>query len=113
MSFDRSSSQYLDGGAHTFNMASGGGFTAVAVVKFTGSAGNYERIFDFGNGVGGEYIVLSRCSTNNELMFKIFNGATVCDIGKTQAVGLAIITQDAWITIVARYTRRIIQLSSC
>ena len=103
MSFDQSSSQYLDGGAHTFNMASSGGFTAVTVVKFTGSAGSYERIFDFDNGVGGESIILSRFSTNNELLFKIFNGATACDIGRTQAVGLAIITQDAWITIIARY----------
>jgi len=98
MNFDRSSSQYLDGGAHTFNVASGGGFTAVAVVKFTGAAGMHERIFDFGNGID-ENIILWRLYDTTELMFTIQNGATmVCDIRKTNAI-----TQDAWITIIARY----------
>jgi hypothetical protein len=40
VSFDRTQTQYLDGGARTFNIASNGGFTVVAVVRFRGSPGN-------------------------------------------------------------------------
>jgi len=99
INFDRSSSQYLDGGAHTFNMASGGGLTAVAVVKFEGSAGIFERIFDFGNGAESDNIILYRRFTTEELLFEIRNGATtVCKIVQTNAI-----TQDAWITIIVRY----------
>ena len=36
VTFDRTLSQYLDGGAHAFNIATNGGFTAVVVVRFTG-----------------------------------------------------------------------------
>ena len=39
LSFDHAQTQYLDGGALRFNMASNGGFTVVAVVRFSGSPG--------------------------------------------------------------------------
>jgi len=64
--FDRSARQFLDGGAHAFQIASQNGFTAVAVVRFTGAAptgasdtagGWNERVFGFGvtSGAAGHY----------------------------------------------------------
>jgi len=41
LTFDRTLEQFIDGGAHSFDIASNGGFTAVAVVKFTGAQGLY------------------------------------------------------------------------
>jgi len=58
VTFDRASSQYIDGGPHAFNIATNGGFTAVAVVKLTGTLVVAERIFDFGKGQENDNIVM-------------------------------------------------------
>jgi hypothetical protein len=50
VTFNRTNSQYLDAGARTLNIATNGGLTIVAVVRFTGTAGSYERIIDLGSG---------------------------------------------------------------
>ena len=59
--FARASQQFLNGGLRDFNIQRTTGFTAVAVVMFTGSAGIGERIIDAGN-VAGNKIILSRNS---------------------------------------------------
>ena len=98
VTFDRGLSQYIDGGLHSFSIATNGGFTAVAVVRFTGSPLNSERIFDFGNGESNNNILIGR-TTSTSLRFIIFNGADVCDVISANAV-----IADVWTTIVVKYT---------
>ena len=43
LSFNRAQTQYLDGVALRFIMASNGGFTVVAVVRFSGSPGHWGK----------------------------------------------------------------------
>jgi hypothetical protein len=43
LSIDRTQTQYLDGVALRFIMASNGGFTVVAVVRFSGSPGHWGK----------------------------------------------------------------------
>jgi hypothetical protein len=43
VTFNRTKSQYLDAGARTLNIATNGGLTIVAVVRFTGAIGSWER----------------------------------------------------------------------
>jgi len=100
LTFDRMQGAFLDGGAHTFNIASNWGFTLVAVVKFTGGVSGWERIIDFGNGFAHDNIHLMRSWTTSELMFSISNGNEMCERSTTHGP----IIQDTWITIVARYT---------
>jgi hypothetical protein len=99
VSFDRTQTQYLDGGARTFNIASNGGFTVVAVVRFTGSPGNWERIFEFGNGENAHNIRLSRRETSSDLRLNVLEGSTYLPDLQINSV----IVQDQWMTIVVRY----------
>ena len=58
LTFDRGLKQYIEYGPQTFNLATQG-FTAVFRWKNTGTAGSYERIFEFGNG----YVNTTTCSS--------------------------------------------------
>jgi hypothetical protein len=98
VSFDRTQTQYLDGGARTFNIASNGGFTVVAVVRFRGSPGNWERVIDFGNGAADNNILLAREGTSSDLFLQFFQGGTSFNLKKSGAI-----VQDQWMTIVVRY----------
>ena len=60
VSFDRTKSQYLDAGARALNIATNGGLTIVAIVRFTGPEGLLERIVDFGSGAPGQNVILMR-----------------------------------------------------
>jgi len=100
ITFDRELSQFLDSGPRQFNLATNGGFTAVAVVKFTGVAGAHERIFDFGNGPSADNIIIYRQESTSNLNFGIWNGNTAWCIVNM----LSVIVQDRWLTIVAVYT---------
>jgi len=74
VTFDRASSQYIDGGPHAFNIATNGGFTAVAVVKLTGTLVVAERIFDFGKGQDNDNILMWWSATNSKRFnFGIWN----------------------------------------
>lgn len=60
-----------------------GGITIFAIVNM-GSASNFERIIDFGNGNPNGNIVLARNSTTNRLSFYYFNGTVttaIVDLG--------------------------------
>jgi hypothetical protein len=96
--FDRTQTQYLDGGARTFNIASNGGFTVVAVVRFSGS-GLWEKIIDFGNNAGDNNIVVGRESDTSDLALGFFEGSTHLGSVKISSA----IVQNQWMTIVARY----------
>ena len=100
VTFDRALMQSLDGRAHTFNIATNLGFTAVAVVRFSGTAASNERIFDFGSAANNNNIILQRQAATNFLRFSIFNaGTTTCAL-----VSAAVLPQDTWVTVVAIYT---------
>lgn len=101
VAFNRSNSQHLNGGSKTFNIAANGGFTAVALVQFTsdGSAGSYERIFDFGNGSPSDNIILNRSGTSSSITFVFYNGST--GYGITSATST--IVQNEWAVYTARY----------
>jgi hypothetical protein len=66
--FDRASSQYLDKGQMTFSPGTNG-FTATVKFKFTGTAGNTERLFDCGSGAPNNNLVFSRAETTATLTF--------------------------------------------
>jgi hypothetical protein len=99
VTFDRAFSQYLDGGSHTFNIASNGGFMAVAVVKFTGVVGSYESVIDFGNGDSDNNIVIYRETSTSNLIFGIWTPNAACVVSMPSAI-----IQNNWLQIVAVYT---------
>ena len=88
LSFDRAQTQYLDGVALRFIMASNGGFTVVAVVRFSGSPGHWERIIDFGHGAGNNNIILARSGTSSDLVFDVDQGDSY-----TRSVRYSVIVQ--------------------
>lgn len=91
--------QFIATGTRALKPASKGGLTVVAVVKFVGTAGDYERIIDFGNGAADDNILLCRKGPGNDLAFMGFNGGTkVCVIEKA-----AVLKQDKWLVIVVSY----------
>ena len=76
VNFNRANSQYLNFGSKTFNIATNGGFTAIAYLQFTGSAGNFERIFDFGSGANALSIIeFSRDGTLSDVYFSATNSS--------------------------------------
>jgi hypothetical protein len=81
-SFDRASSQFLDGGARTFHMDTAG-FTLTATFQFTGTAGNYERLIDFSSGATLDNIGVMRDGTNAAIF-------TYLKVGSSNAVNMAI-----------------------
>jgi hypothetical protein len=83
VTFDRATSQYLDGGSHQFNIRTNG-FTAVAVVMFTGTPAASERIFDFGNGPNNDNIMIN--AEVGVLSFSIRNVQSMCIIESSNCV---------------------------
>lgn len=77
VSFDRNQSQYLSIESpipmQWMNTA-GASFSVVVVAQFT-SNGNYERIFDFGNGPGMDNTLLCREGTQGKVLFQVGNGS--------------------------------------
>ena len=100
VSFDRGQSDYLDGGSLDLKIASNGGLTIVTVVRFTGSAGSYERIIDFSNGAGNENVILARHGSNNYLRLSILNGASW---SLSVSASSETFSQNTWLTVIARY----------
>jgi hypothetical protein len=105
VSFNRQESDFLDTGTRTFNFASNGGLTIVTVVRFVGSPGNWERIVDFGNGMWDNNIVLTRQGTSSVLRFFTVEGLQSGSESKNFFIESpsGTITQDTWLTIIARY----------
>jgi len=102
---NRTNSDYLDGGLYSFATRSNGGFTAVVVAKFTGTAESYEPILFFGQRTFVSQNVPSRAiriyrKPPNHLSFAINNdlGGYDCWISRTNAI-----VQDQWLCIVAQH----------
>jgi hypothetical protein len=104
VTFDRSKKQYLDAGPCTWNIETNGGLTIVAVVRFTGSAGSFERIIDFTSGPG-IYLVLGRYDTSSGLFLGITNAGSSDRIVESYKSGNIpnTIQPDTWLTVVVRY----------
>jgi hypothetical protein len=98
VTFDRSMSQFLDAGPRTLNIATNGGLTIVAVVRFTGTPGDCETIFDLASGKPDNNIHLRRCGSSSYLALHIFDRTS-----KTVNLENAVIKQDTWLTVVVRY----------
>ncbi len=103
VTFHRSQSQYLDAGPRTLNIATNGGLTIVAVVRFTGTPGHFERILDMTSGCDGCYahsnnILLSRLTSEPALFLQIWNGGS--DV-VTQTC--SVIVESTWLTVVVSY----------
>ena len=101
VSFNRANSQYLDAGSRTFNIATNGGFTIVAVVRFTGSSGAHERILDMGSGPDNNNLFLAREATTPNLLVDMRNGQGGDGVAHTVSTGA--ITQNLWLTVVVSY----------
>ncbi len=100
VSFDRTKSQYLDAGTRTLNIATNGGFTIVAVVRFTSTSATWERILDMGSGPDQNNIVFSRLEGGTGFIIEARNGGS--SVART-AFDSNVITQNAWLTVVASY----------
>ena len=108
LNFDRANSQHLNGGSRTLNIATNGGLTIVALVKFTGTAGSWERIIDFGNGSENDNIVFARFGTSSTLACDLRNGSAVLAAARATNT----IVQDEWAVFSVRYTHsnRLVEL---
>jgi hypothetical protein len=94
-----STGKYLDLGSKTFNINTNGGFTAVWYGAFTGTANNFERIFDFGSGQANNNLIVYRETTSTSLNFGLFNSSTPYVITTTGGI-----TQNEWAVWTFRYT---------
>jgi len=101
LAFDRTKLQFLDGGSHTFDIDGNGGFSAVALVRFSGEAVAWERVFDFHNAYPGDNIILSRHDATNGLIMRILNGADWASECRIAMPG--IIVPGHWLAIMTRY----------
>ncbi len=103
VSFARSQSQYLDAGPRTLNIATNGGLTIVAVVRFTGDPGFWERIIDLGSGPEDNNIILSRMETTSSLIAQHYGPSTVPRTNDFSVTCDGVIVQGTWMTVVLRY----------
>lgn len=99
--FDRAQEQYLDAGVHDFKIAYKGGFTAVAVVRFTAATASWERVFDVGNGQSNNNLVLLR--EDNLVSFRVYSdkggGDKQCMVDSRSDM----VVVGQWLVMIARY----------
>jgi len=82
---------------------SAGGFTAVAWVRMTGSTlGDYERVFDFGNGAGVDNVGLGRNGQTAQWNAFVFNNSGATTLTNPTARG-GTIQQNIWSLMAIRY----------
>lgn len=101
VNFDRASSQHLNGGSRTLNIATNGGLTIVCLIKFSGTASSFERIIDFGNGQANSNILFGRLGATSAIYLDGLNATTA--FGNVSS-STGVIVQDEWAIFSARYT---------
>jgi hypothetical protein len=74
----------------------------VTVVRFTGTAGSFERIIDFGiaSASTNNLFLISRSGATSEIYAQIFNGNV--EIATITTTGGRIV-QNSWLTVVYTY----------
>jgi hypothetical protein len=102
LTFDRGLKQYIEYGPQTFNLATRG-FTAVFKWQNTGTAGSYERVFEFGNAVinGSTCSSISVWRDSQNLAFYIFPPGSASGTGAVTSS--ASYVQNTTYVGVARY----------
>jgi hypothetical protein len=101
ITFDRTKLQYLDAGPRSLKIATNGGLTIVAVVRFTGTPGGFERIIDLWSGTSINEGYLARSSTTSAVQLALRNaGTTVGSISSQELI----VQNTTWLTIVATYS---------
>lgn len=105
-SFDRSSSQFLDAGSHTFSISAGGGFCIIALVRFSGAiaAPDYETVFASGDSASDGLdngLWLGR-SSEDRLQFRALTGGSLACEVVIAGAGLEIV-QGTWYYIIISY----------
>ena len=105
--FLSSSSQFLNAGPRTLKVGTHKGLTLVALVKFKGSAGSFERILEGGtSSVTDRGFLLGREDSSTQLSFKAF-GASGSGSGALCVITCAeFIEQDSWVAVAVRYDGR-------
>jgi syndecan 4 len=100
ISFNRALLQFLDAGPRTWNVATNGGFTLVAVVRFTGAVLASERILDAWSGTGSGEGFLSRSGSTQKIEFDWINK----QIQGPFVISSSLFVQDTtWLQIVVTY----------
>jgi hypothetical protein len=92
VSFSASSQQHLVSTSPMNLTFATTGFSAIVIMKFTGTPQAWERIFDFGNGAVNNNVLLARNGTANQVYLSFFNGGSEV-FRVTVATGLS---QDTW-----------------
>jgi hypothetical protein len=100
VTFDRTKLQFLNAGQRTLNIGTNGGITFVAVMRFTGTPGKNERIFEFGSVTGLPIFGFGRKEETNKLSFTASNGISSVLLDLDLDAGLS---QDTWITVTLSY----------
>jgi hypothetical protein len=106
ITFNRTQEQYLDAGRRTLNIATNGGLTIVAVVRFTGTPGYNETFIDLGSGLRFNNIKIFREKTSSTLLVELVNGGSLTPWEGSLAAEISasdVIVQNEWLTIVVRY----------
>jgi len=109
VNFNRTNSHTLANNSLTLNIQTNGGFTAIVYVKFSGSVGSSERIFEFANGTSGnsDNIILCRNSTGNSIYAALVSLSTV---NASLASSSGAIIQEQWMIVSLRYTGSALQV---
>jgi len=115
VTFSRATRQYLDAGPRDLNISSNGGFTAVAVVMFTGAPGTLERVFDLSSGIFIDNIALFRTGATNTIQFAVMlrppdSFGNFQHLDSLWCKVEAPVTQNSWLTIVALYSNGRVEL---
>jgi hypothetical protein len=102
VTFNRAQSQYLDAGPRTLNIATNGGLTIVAVVRFTGTPSDLvdDPLIDLGP--AHHPILVTRSESRRFLYFEIFNTNWNHDTRTWITSSSGEIVQNVWLTVVAR-----------
>jgi hypothetical protein len=87
------------------NIATNGGLTIVAVVRFTGAVGDYEKIIDLGSGSPDNNIILGRYAgiTYSLIAMEVANGGVFHIDGGSDGQFRMPFVQGSWLTVVVRY----------
>lgn len=101
--FNRTNSTFLNAGTQTLNVSTNGGFTMMVQVKYTGTAANFERIIDFGNGQASDNIIFARYGTTQNIEANFYVGSTLYENVVTTTTP---IVQDEWAIYTFRYIKQ-------
>jgi hypothetical protein len=102
VTFDAYKSQYLDAGARRLDIASNGGFTILATLRFNGKPGDNETVVSFCSANNQSHVCLARSRMSGGISVKVFDGSKLCSLETEQEW----IKQGEWITLLVRFDKK-------